>query len=119
MLMWKTVHLLALSLPAPPVPIIQIYHPLPPPLFTGAPLFLPAVRNLHQPHLIPEIPEGGLVAFVASEDNGRKVRYVGAGRVVASGGVRGAVERRMQNLEKGRDVDEGKFCDVLYIINDQ
>ena len=101
------------------MPILQIYHPLPPPLFTGAPLFLPAVRNLQQPHLTPDVPEGGLVAFVVSEDNDREVRYVGAGRVVARGGVKGAVERRTQNLKDGRDVDEGKFCDILYMINDQ
>ncbi|ORX35611.1 hypothetical protein BD324DRAFT_642848 [Kockovaella imperatae] len=113
-----TLCLLSLSLPRPPLPTIQIYHPLPPPLFTGAPLFLPAVRNLNNLHLIPDVPEGGVVAFVASDNNGSEVRYVGAGIVVAQGGIRGAVERRKRNRSEGREVEEGKFCDVLYMIND-
>ena len=111
--------LLALSLPHPPLPFIQIYNPIPPPLFTGAPLFLPAVRNLNNPHLLPDVLEGNLVAFVTSEDNGNEVRYVGLGLVVAANGVRGAVDRRRRNRQEGRDVEEGKFCEVVYMINDQ
>lgn len=44
---------------------------------------------------------------------------MGIGRVVAEGGMRGAVERRRQVLEEGVDRDEGRFCDVLCIIGDQ
>jgi hypothetical protein len=48
-----------------------------------------------------------------------EVRYIGIGRVVAEGGVRGAVERRRQVLDEGVDRDEGRFCDILCIIGDQ
>jgi translation initiation factor 2D len=47
------------------------------------------------------------------------VRYVGVGRIMAEGGMRGAVERREQVLREGVDRDEGKFCDILCIIGDQ
>lgn len=99
--------------------MLQIHNPLPPPLFTGAPLFVPAVKNLSMPHLIPDVPENGLVALVTSEANDKEVQYVGVGRIAAKGGVRAAVERRMNNLRDRNDVDEGKFCDILCIMNDQ
>lgn len=113
------VSLLSIPLPHPPLPVLQIYHPLPPPLLTGAPLFVGAVRNLAQPWMIPDVSEGGLVAFVASQDNSKEVSYVGVGRVVAKGGVRGAVEKRIKHLNEKADVDEGKFCEILCILGDQ
>ena len=82
-------------------------------------MFLPAVRNLGSPHLVPEVSEGGLVAFVVSERNEREVSYLGVGRVVARGGTRGAVERRIKNIQERKDVDEGKFCEILCIVGDQ
>lgn len=116
-------HLMAVSLlsisPCPPLPILQIHHPIPPPLLTGAPLFVPALRNLSRLWLIPDVPEGGIVAFAISQDNGSQVEYIGVGRVVAKGGVRGAVERRIQKLRNDEDTDEGKFCDILCIRDDQ
>lgn len=48
-----------------------------------------------------------------------EVRYIGIGRVVAEGGMKGAVERRKQVLDEGVDRDEGRFCDILCIIGDQ
>ena len=114
-----SVSLLALPLPHPPLPILQLHYPLPPPILTGAPLFVPALRNLSRPHLLPDVPENGLVAFVVSKDNGLEVSYVGVGRVAAKGGVRGAVERRTRKLKANTDDDEGKFCDILCIIDDQ
>jgi translation initiation factor 2D len=99
--------------------VLQIHNPLPPPLFTGAPLFVPAVKNLSTPNMIPDVPEDGLVALVTSEANDEQVQYVGVGRIAAKGGVRAAVERRMKNLRDRNDVDEGKFCDILCIMNDQ
>lgn len=113
-----TVSLLAIA-PYPPLPILQLHYPLPPPILTGAPLFVPALRNLSTPYLLPDVPEHGLVAFAISKDNGREVSYVGVGRVAAKGGVRGAVERRIQKLKADKDVEEGKFCDILCIIDDQ
>ena len=113
-----SVYLLAIPLVRPPLPILQLHYPLPPPLLTGAPLFIPALRNLRTPHLLPDVPEGGLVAFVTSE-SGEEVRYVGVGRVVAKGGMRGARERRVSKLGKGAEEDEGRFCEVLCIIGDQ
>ena len=86
---------------------------------TGAPLFLPAVRNLHRPHLLPQVPKGGLITFVTSEGNNDQVSYIGVGRVVAEGGVGGAVERRRWNLEQRRDVEEGRFCEMLCLLDDQ
>lgn len=111
--------LLSLPLPHPPLPILQIHHPIPPPLLTGAPLFVPALRNLSRLWYIPDVPEGGIVAFAISEKNDLDVSYIGIGRVVAKGGVRGAVERRLQKLRSDTDVDEGKFCEVLCIKDDQ
>lgn len=113
------VYLLAQPLPYPPLPVLQIHNPLPPPLFTGAPLFIPAVKNLSNPWLLPDVPEGSLVAFVTSESHGTEVSYVGIGRMMAPGGLRGAVERRMKHLHQGSDADEGKLCDVLCILGDQ
>ena len=113
-----TVNLLSTTLPSPPLPILQLHHPLPPPILTGAPLFVPALRNLSRPHLLPDVPKGGLVAFVTSLDNGLEVSFVGVGRVVAEGGTRGAVERRLQKLRADADTDEGKFCEVLCILDD-
>jgi len=48
-----------------------------------------------------------------------EVRYIGIGKVVAEGGMKGAVERRRQVLDEGVDRDEGRFCDILCIIGDQ
>lgn len=45
------------------------------------------------------------------------MEYVGVGRVVSFGGVRGAVGRRAGNLRK--EVDEGRFCEILCIVDDQ
>jgi len=59
------------------------------------------------------------VAFTTSPGNGSEVKYVGVGRVVAEGGMKGAWERRRNNIQKGKDVDEGKFCDILCIADDQ
>lgn len=39
--------------------------------------------------------------------------------MVAKGGMAGALERRVQALKSDTDVDEGRFCDILCIINDQ
>lgn len=106
---------------APPLPLLQIHSPLPPPLLTGAPLFIPALRNMDRPWLLPDVAEGALVAFVTADDSSSKdmVQYVGVGRMAARGGVRGAWERRMKHLKEGADVDEGKFCDVVCIKGDQ
>jgi len=123
------VSLLSLPLPYPPLPIIELHNPIPPPILTGAPLFIAAVKNLREPWLLPDVPTGSLVAFttfsssfLSDSDTGKpivEVRYVGVGRVVAEGGMRGAVERRKQVLDEGVDKDEGRFCDVLCIIGDQ
>lgn len=99
--------------------MLQIHNPLPPPLLTGAPLFIAALRNLPRPHLLPDVPEGGLVAFVTSEKNDLNVSYVGVGKVAAEAGVKGAVQRRIRKLNEDLDVEEGKFCDILCILNDQ
>ncbi|KAK4685848.1 translation initiation factor 2D, partial [Tremellales sp. Uapishka_1] len=111
-----TLYLLALPIPVPILPIIQLHSPLPPPLYTGAPLFLPAVKNLAKPHLLPDVPEGQVVAFVVSEGDG--VRYVAVGRVASQGGTRGAFERRTRNIRERLDREEGRFCDILCIEND-
>ncbi|EIW65985.1 hypothetical protein TREMEDRAFT_45974 [Tremella mesenterica DSM 1558] len=114
-----TLSLLALPLTSPPLPILQLPHPLPPPLFTGAPLFLGAVRNLHRPHLLPDVKEGEVVALV-SPHNGEEgeVVYVGVSRVVAPGGLSGALERRKRNLEQGVEREEGRFAEILCIVDD-
>lgn len=112
-------YLLSQPLPLPPLPILQIYNPLPPPLLTGASLFIPAVRNISTPWKLPDVHESAIVAFVTGEGNGTQVSCVGVGRVAATGGMRGAVERRMKHLHQGVDADEGKLCDVLCIIGDQ
>lgn len=119
--------MLSLPLPAPPLPIIELHNPIPPPILTGAPLFIAAVRHLREPWLLPDVPSGSLVAFTTfqssfpSSDSKtvEEVRYIGIGRVVAEGGMRGAVERRRQVLDEGVDRDEGRFCDILCIIGDQ
>jgi translation initiation factor 2D len=85
---------------------------------TGAPLFIAAVRYLRKPSLLPDVPIGSIVAFTTAS-SGSEVRYVGVGRIVAEGGMRGAVERRRQVLEEGVERDEGRFCDILCIIGDQ
>jgi translation initiation factor 2D len=59
------------------------------------------------------------VAFTTASDRGEGVVYVGIGKVVSEGGMRGAVERRERVLEEGVDRDEGKFCDIMCIIGDQ
>ena len=58
------------------------------------------------------------MAFVTSE-SGEEVSYVGVGRVVAKGGMRGARERRVSKLKKEVEEDEGRFCEVLSIFGDQ
>jgi len=68
---------------------------------------------------LPDVPTNGIVAFVTSEGNKDEVSYVGVGRVAATGGTKGAAERRKHHLETGKDVDEGKLCDVLCIVGDQ
>lgn len=113
------VSLLALPLPRPPLPIIQIYHPLPPPILTGAPLFIPAVRNIDKPHRLPAVKKNQLVAFVTSPTKDDNVHYIGVGRVAAEGGMKGAWERRLDHLMDGGDREEGKFSDILCIIDDQ
>jgi translation initiation factor 2D len=47
------------------------------------------------------------------------VQYVGLGRLVARGGMRGAWERREKVVKEDLDVEEGKFCNILCIIGDQ
>jgi translation initiation factor 2D len=106
--------------------MIELHNPIPPPILTGAPLFIAAVRHLREPWLLPDVPCGALVAFTTfsstfSSTSGpvEEVRYIGIGRVVAEGGMKGAVERRRQVLDEGVDRDEGRFCDILCIIGDQ
>ncbi|WWC69900.1 uncharacterized protein I206_103843 [Kwoniella pini CBS 10737] len=116
-----TLYLLSLSLPHPPLPILQLHNPIPPPILTGAPLFIPAVRNLSKPFLIPDLEENQLVAFVSSDSNSTEnVKYIGIGKIVAKGGMKGALERRLNNLknDKGEIKEEGKFADILCIIDD-
>lgn len=109
--------------------MIELHNPIPPPILTGAPLFIAAVKNLTSPWLLPDVSTGSIVAFTTfsstfSPSNGdiqsiTEVRYVGIGRIVAEGGMRGAVERRRQVIEEGVEKDEGRFCDILCIIGDQ
>ncbi|XAO21936.1 hypothetical protein I312_100693 [Cryptococcus bacillisporus CA1280] len=113
-----TLFLLSLPLPRPPLPIIQIYHPLPPPILTGAPLFIPAVRNIDKPHRLPALNKNQLVAFVTSPTKDDSVHYIGVGRVAAEGGMKGAWKRRVNNLMDGSDREEGKFSDILCIVDD-
>ncbi|WVF71168.1 hypothetical protein IAT40_005966 [Kwoniella sp. CBS 6097] len=114
-----TLYLLSLPLPHPPLPILQLHHPVPPPILTGAPLFIPAVRNLSKPHLLPDLQEGDLVAFVTSSNNQiDNVQYIGVGRITAKGGMMGALERRIENLKGGGEREEGKFCDIMCVIDD-
>ncbi|OCF31922.1 translation initiation factor 2D [Kwoniella heveanensis BCC8398] len=114
-----TLYLLSLPLPYAPLPILQLHHPVPPPILTGAPLFIPAVRNLSKPHLLPDLKEGDLVAFVTSSNNQiEDVRYIGVGRITAKGGMEGALERRIENLKEGGEREEGKFCDIMCIVDD-
>lgn len=104
-----------------PLPILELPYPLPPPLLTGAALFLGAVRNLHKPWKLPTVPENTMVALVAPVDPKQpgKVAYVGVGHVVAKGGLAGALERRVRHMNEGVDHDDGKFCDIMCIIDDQ
>ena len=60
-----------------------------------------------------------MVAFVSSSKGDDEVQYVGVGRVVAAGGIRGAVERLTRHRSEGVEVDEGKFCDILCFAGDQ
>lgn len=115
------VYLLAQPQLRPFLPLIQLHSPLPPPLFTGAPLFIPAVRNLRRPWLLPDVDEGAIVAFTtaAAGRDSEDVQYVGIGRVAAKGGMRAAVDAREKHLAEGVDRDEGKFCDILCIVGDQ
>lgn len=106
-------------LPQAPLPIVELHHPLPPPILTGAPLFIAAVKHLRKPWLLPDVPKDGIVAFTLATSGGDPVSYVGVGRVVSEGGIRGAVERRAEVMKTGEDKDEGKFCDILCIIGDQ
>lgn len=106
------------GLPFPPMPVLQLHHPLPPPLFTGAPLFLPAVRNMAKPWLLPDVGEGDIVGLVSDTEGNGKVSFVGVARVVARGGLRDQLERLLRHRAEGVDRDEGKFADILCIIND-
>jgi translation initiation factor 2D len=115
----EVVYLLSLPLPTYPLPVIELHSPLPPPILTGAPLFIAAVKNLRKPWLLPDIPKDTIVAFTTAYGDEDGVRYVGVGRIMSEGGMRGAVERREQVLREGVDRDEGKFCDILCIIGDQ
>lgn len=114
-------NLLSLTLPQPPLPIIKLHHPLPPPLFTGAPLFIGAVRDLARPWRLPDVQEGEIVAFVTAPDGDQsdQVHYVGVGRLVAPGGMAGALERRVKALKSDGEGEDGRFCDILCIIGDQ
>lgn len=62
-----------------------------------------------------------MVALVAQTepDQPGKVAYVGVGRVVARGGLAGALERRIRSIQEDVDIDDGKFCDMMCIIDDQ
>lgn len=113
------VYTLAKDTPYPPVPLIQLHHPVPPPLFTGAPLFLPAVKHITRPWLLPDLPESSIVAFVISPEGNETVEYLGVGRIAAKNGTKEAVERFMRHRQEGADVDEGKFADILCIKGDQ
>jgi translation initiation factor 2D len=114
------VYLLSQPLPHCPLPIIELHSPIPPPILTGAPLFIAAVKNLRKPWLLPDIPKDSIVAFTSAvTGNSGEVIYVGVGKVASEGGVRGAVERRAKVLDEGVDKDEGKFCDILCIVGDQ
>ena len=113
-------YLLITPLPQPPLPMVELHHPLPPPILTGAPLFIAAVKHLRRPWLLPDVPKDGIVAFTSATSGiDGKVSYVGVGRVVSDGGIKGAVERREEVLRDGVDRDEGRFCDILCIIGDQ
>jgi translation initiation factor 2D len=125
------VYLLSQPLLQPFLPLIQLHNPVPPPLFTGAPLFIPAVKNLRRPWLLPDVAEGTIVAFTTAanpagsssstshDGGGEEVVYLGIGRVAARGGMRGALELREKNMKDGQDRDEGRFCDILCIVGDQ
>ena len=113
-------YLLLTPLPQAPLPIVELHNPLPPPILTGAPLFIAAVKHLRKPWLLPDVPQNGLVAFTSAiQSSSGMVSYVGVGRVVSEGGIRGAVERRAEVMKTGEEKDEGKFCDILCIIGDQ
>lgn len=107
------------ALPFPPLPVLQIHHPLPPPLLTGAPLFLPAVRYMSTPWRLPDVGEGDVVGLVADTDGSGRVRFVGVAKIVAKGGLRDQLERLLRHRSEGVERDEGKFADILSIIDDQ
>lgn len=113
-----TLTLLAPATLPPFLPVLQLHYPLPPPLFTGAPLFLPAVRHMATPWRLPDVGEGELVALAADKGDGG-VTYVGIARVVAKGGLKEALERLLKHRSEGVEVDEGKFADILTITDDQ
>lgn len=70
--------------------------------------------------MLPNLPEGSIVAFVTSpDDNSDLVEYLGVGRIAAKGGTKAALERFMRHRREGVDVDEGKFADILCIHGDQ
>jgi len=71
------------------------------------------------PHLLPDVAEGEIVALVTDTQGDGKVSYVGVARVVAKGGLREALERLLKHRAEGVDRDEGKFADILCIIDDQ
>ncbi|KAL1411375.1 hypothetical protein Q8F55_002331 [Vanrija albida] len=113
-----TLYALAQDVPTGPLPVLQIHHPLPPPLLTGAPLFLPAVRHMGTPWRLPDVGEGQLVALAADTAGDGTVSYVGVGRVVAKGGLREALGRLIRHRSEGVERDEGKFCDIMCIVDD-
>ncbi|BEI93373.1 uncharacterized protein CcaverHIS019_0510010 [Cutaneotrichosporon cavernicola] len=100
-----------------PFPVLQLPIPLPPPLLAGAALFLPAVRHLHTPWRLPQLPAGSIVAFAAGGSG--DVSYVGVGRVVAADGLEGALTRLVKHRTEGVDCDEGKFADIICIVDDR
>lgn len=101
-----------------PFPVLELPYPLPPPLLSGAALFLPAVRHLHKPWRLPKVAAGAVVTFVAPVSDAG-VSYVGVGRVVATDGLEGALERLVKHRTEGVERDEGKFADILCIVDDQ
>ncbi|CAK9781183.1 hypothetical protein CC85DRAFT_289014 [Cutaneotrichosporon oleaginosum] len=99
-----------------PFPVLQLPSPLPPPLLAGAALFLPAVRHLHTPWRLPALPAGAIVALAAGGSG--DVLYVGVGRVAAADGLEGALGRLVKHRNEGVERDEGKFADIICIIDD-
>jgi translation initiation factor 2D len=100
-----------------PFPVLQLPAPIPPPLLAGAALFLPAVRHLHTPWRLPQLAAGAVVAL--AEGGSGDVSYVGVGRVAAKDGLEGALTRLVKHRSEGVERDEGKFADIVCIIDDQ